>query len=98
MIYRYVAQYSDGVLRPVIPVLIHSPLGIRRVDMLIDSGADVSVIGRRVAERLRINLGTGQMEDFDLADGSRASAILVNLDTTIAGLNVRLPIAVVDDA
>ena len=95
MLFRY-TEYPDGVLRPVVPVTLHGPVRSRQFGMLIDSGADVSVISGRTANFLGLELTGRKTEDFQLADGSRVLAISIEINATIADRTILLQLAVID--
>ena len=54
---RFPTSLRDGQLRPIVSVQVSVPgLSPVIVDALVDTGADVSLFPKRVAERLQLNL------------------------------------------
>ncbi len=68
--YRFEQAHAVGrpVFRPVVRVRLSGPSGHSTVPMVIDSGADLSVIRPRLAERLGLDLGP--LEGVDGVSGS----------------------------
>lgn len=59
MKFRY-KRYSPSVLRPVIPIKVFYKGKGTRYEVLIDSGADISIFSSVVAETLGIKMTTGE--------------------------------------
>ena len=59
-------------LRPIVSALLKGPSGSAQAPMLVDSGADVSMIESRLAERLGLNL-TSTNEVFGISGGMKVS-------------------------
>ena len=86
---------------PKIPIAILSPSGRRRtVDVIVDSGADGTLLDIEVAEALDLDLRQGQRVAIGGVGGSADEARVIALDVEVLGradLTIRIDIAFAPD-
>src|SRR6266571_386893 len=89
---------ADGrkVFRPVVRTRIRGPLGAVRMDMLVDSGADCSLLDRRGAEQLGLKLeGSGRGRGVSRHFMVSRSEVFVEVRHPVGWLpRVRLPVEI----
>jgi hypothetical protein len=70
---------------------------VSNVLMLLDSGADVTLLPRSAVERLGISLAAGQQSELISYDGSKSSAPVAILDMIFLGRAFRGPYVLIED-
>ena len=71
MKFRY-KRYGSGVLRPVIPIRLHSKADFVDYEVLVDSGADLCLFHAEIGEFLGINIAKGKPREV-FGVGGKAS-------------------------
>jgi len=63
------------ILRPEIPVRIIGPKGVGRISALVDTGADNTILPKRLADDLGISLTTGTGPTLTAFGGQKLSVL-----------------------
>ena len=88
-------NYDTGRFSPPAPVAtieLRSPAngGIRvDVPMLLDTGADVTLLPRESVSKLQVPVDPSQLYELISFDGTRSTAVAVHLDLIFLGLTFR---------
>src|SRR6266516_7704998 len=76
-------RYSDAHARPVIPVRVAASDQWIDYEVLVDSGADISIFDAELAERLGINLESGEHATIFGATGSAQDVYIHPVELTV---------------
>ena len=93
MIFPYLSIPPDDVSRPLLRVTLFGALGEDEQQMIVDSGADISVMPARIARELGMPLNAGQSDSFEVADGTMAQAVVLDIAVETCGERFVLPVA-----
>lgn len=85
MIFSY-KSYGLGILRPVISIELERSAHRCRVEGMVDSGADMCIFSRAVAEDLGIEVDAGQRFNLAGVTGDSEPYFVHDVDILIGGL------------
>lgn len=89
MKFRY-KKYAPGILRPVIPIeILHKDIGVP-YEVLVDSGADISIFDAQIAEILGIDLKTGKEQKVAGLTGFSESHYLHQVTIAVGGWRYKI--------
>ena len=97
-------EYDSTHFSPAAPVAVgsvrHAPTGVvfHNVELLMDTGAEVTLLPQAVIEDLGISLDTAPRYELMGFDGTRSSSPAVDLDLLLLGKTFRGRFLVVPDS
>lgn len=90
-------RYGPQTLRPVVPINIFANDQQMIYEVLVDSGADISIFHSRIADILGIDLETGKISNLSGVTGKEESIYMHSLTVVVGGHFLKLDVGFLEN-
>ena len=96
--FSFQSEHTYAGDKVVIPVSLIRPAGVElAIEMIVDSGAEVSLLSRNLIRPLRLNVEDGRPIELMVANGDVARAYIHPVEISISGRRLTVEAAVCPD-